>query len=119
MSDIGETWQALVPGGEAAIAARRRGDDGKPAEGHTHESACLNCGTALVGAHCHGCGQRSHVHRTLRGFAHDLLHGVLHFEARTEHAPLAAWRTSKLTRELSKGSGSLCQPDACSCLWCS
>lgn len=87
MSEIGE---AIGPAAEGGLLARAvepnagetRGED----PGHTHESACLNCGTALVGAHCHACGQRAHVHRTIRAFAHDLLHGVLHFEGKT-------WRT--------------------------
>ena len=56
------------------------------ADGHTHESACLNCGTALHGEFCVACGQRAHVHRTLSAFAHDLLHGVLHLDGKV-------WRT--------------------------
>lgn len=75
-----------------------------PTDGHTAEGACLNCGTVLVGSHCHSCGQRAHVHRTLRAFAHDLLHGVLHFEGKTWRTlPLLAWRPGKLTREYIDG----------------
>ena len=59
---------------------------GEADAGHTHESACLNCATPLVGAHCHACGQAAHVHRTLAAFFHDLLHGVFHFEGKI-------WRT--------------------------
>lgn len=74
------------------------------ADGHTHESACLNCGTRLVGAHCHACGQRGHVHRTLGAFFHDLLHGVLHFEGKTWRTlPLLVWNPGKLTREYIDG----------------
>ncbi|MBO9518428.1 MAG: DUF3667 domain-containing protein [Porphyrobacter sp.] len=74
------------------------------ADGHTHESACLNCGTPLIGAHCHACGQRGHVHRTLGAFFHDLLHGVLHFEGRTWRTlPLLVWKPGKLTREYIDG----------------
>ena len=47
---------------------------------------CLNCGTRLIGAHCHACGQAGHIHRTLGAIGHDLLHGVFHFEGRI-------WRT--------------------------
>jgi hypothetical protein len=77
----------------------------EPAEdGHTHESACLNCGTALVGEHCHACGQRAHVHRTLGAFSHDLLHGVLHFEGKTWRTlPMLAWRPGELTRRYIDG----------------
>ena len=82
----------------AGGGARAAGD------GHCYESACLNCGTALVGSHCHACGQRAHVHRTLRAFAHDLMHGVLHFEGKTWRTlPLLAWRPGKLTREYIDG----------------
>lgn len=75
-----------------------------PADGHTHESACLNCGTRLLGSHCHRCGQAGHVHRTLGAFFHDLLHGVLHFEgAIWRTLPLLAWRPGELTRRYVAG----------------
>lgn len=74
------------------------------AKDHASEQACLNCGTPLLGPHCHGCGQRAHVHRTIRAFAHDLLHGVLHFEGKTWRTlPLLAWRPGQLTREYIDG----------------
>ena len=73
-------------------------------DGHTHETACLNCGTALIGRHCHQCGQAAHVHRTLGAFFHDLLHGVFHFEGKVWRTlPLLAWRPGQLTREYIDG----------------
>ncbi len=73
-------------------------------DGHTHEQACLNCGTVLMGAHCHSCGQRAHIHRTLRAFLHDLVHGVLHFEGKFWRTlPLLAWRPGTLIREYIDG----------------
>ncbi len=73
-------------------------------DGHTHESACLNCGTPLVGRHCHECGQAAHVHKTLRAFFHDLLHGVFHFEGKIWRTlPLLAWNPGRLTREYVAG----------------
>ena len=73
-------------------------------DGRTHEAACLNCATPLVGPHCHACGQRAHVHRTLAAFFHDLLHGVLHFEGKTWRTlPLLAWKPGLLTREYIDG----------------
>jgi len=73
-------------------------------DGHTHETACLNCGTALVGSHCHACGQAAHVHRTLGAFFHDLLHGVFHFEGRIWHTlPKLAWKPGELTRAYIDG----------------
>ncbi|MCY7398751.1 MAG: DUF3667 domain-containing protein [Sphingomonas bacterium] len=74
------------------------------ADGHSHEAACLNCATVLVGEHCHACGQRRHVHRTLSAFFHDLLHGVFHFEGKIwTTLPLLAWRPGKLTRAYIEG----------------
>jgi hypothetical protein len=73
-------------------------------DGHTQESACLNCGTALIGAHCHQCGQHRQVHRTLGGFFHDLLHGALHFEGKVWRTlPMLAWQPGRLTREYIEG----------------
>ncbi len=77
---------------------------GESSDGHTHESACLNCATALVGSHCHACGQAAHVHKTLGAFFHDLLHGVFHFEGKIWRTlPMLAIRPGKLTREYIDG----------------
>ena len=73
-------------------------------DGHTQETACLNCGTALIGPHCHRCGQQAHVHRTLGAFWHDLLHGVLHFEGKTWRTlPMLAFKPGDLTRRYIEG----------------
>ena len=72
--------------------------------GHTHETACLNCGAELHGPYCHRCGQKSHVHRTLTAFWHDLVHGVLHVEGKIWHTlPLLALRPGELTRRYVQG----------------
>ena len=77
---------------------------GEADAGHTHESACLNCATPLVGAHCHACGQAAHVHRTLAAFFHDLLHGVFHFEGKIWRTlPMLVWRPGDLTRRYIAG----------------
>lgn len=91
---------------QGALTARAlepaHGEAGDP--GHTHETACLNCGTVLIGRHCYQCGQAAHVHRTLRAFFHDLLHGVFHFEGKIWRTlPLLAWRPGRLTREYVQG----------------
>ena len=70
----------------AVIARAVEPRAGEADDGHTHETNCLNCGARLVGGFCHECGQRAHVHRSLKGFFHDLMHGVLHFEGKI-------WRT--------------------------
>ncbi|WP_068070708.1 DUF3667 domain-containing protein [Novosphingobium lentum] len=72
--------------------------------GHTHEGACLNCGTALVGSHCHACGQAAHVHRTLGAFFHDLAHGVFHFEGKIWRTlPQLVLHPGRMTREYVDG----------------
>ncbi|MCJ2180234.1 DUF3667 domain-containing protein [Novosphingobium album (ex Hu et al. 2023)] len=72
--------------------------------GHTHERACLDCGTTLTGKHCQECGQKAHLHRTIGAFWHDLLHGVLHFDAKSWHTlKLLAWRPGELTRRYIDG----------------
>jgi len=77
---------------------------GEGDDGHTHESACLNCGTPLIGSHCHNCGQTAHVHRTLGAFFHDLLHGVFHFEGKIWRTlPILILQPGKLTREYIDG----------------
>ena len=77
---------------------------GVDADGHTQETACLNCGAPLAGAYCHDCGQHAHIHRTLTAFVHDFLHGVLHFEGKVWRTlPLLAWRPGELTRRYIDG----------------
>jgi hypothetical protein len=77
---------------------------GEGEDGHTHETACLNCGTLLAGEFCHACGQHAHVHRTLTAFFHDFLHGVLHFEGKIWRTlPLLAWKPGDLTRRYVEG----------------
>ena len=73
-------------------------------EGAASRGNCLNCGTALVGKHCHGCGQAGHVHRTLAAFGHDFLHGVFHFEGKVWRTlPMLIWKPGELTRRYVHG----------------
>ncbi len=90
---------------QSALAARAvEPGHGEGQDGHSHEAACLNCGTALLGSHCHNCGQAAHVHRTLGAFFHDLLHGVFHFEGKIWRTlPKLAFRPGVLTREYIDG----------------
>ena len=83
MPDL-ESLGDAATGGIAARAVEPGA--GEADDGHTHEANCLNCGTKLIGDYCYECGQRAHVHRSLKGFFHDLMHGVLHFEGKI-------WRT--------------------------
>lgn len=78
----------------------------EPAAGEAsgQETACLNCGAALVGAYCHQCGQTGHIHRTLSAWWHDLAHGVLHLDGKVWRTlPLLAWKPGQLTRRYIEG----------------
>lgn len=101
---VGE-FEALgdaVTGGIVGRAVEPKAGEG--ADGHTHETNCLNCGTELTGNYCHACGQHAHVHRTLAAFFHDFLHGVLHFEGKIWRTlPLLAWKPGELTRRYVEG----------------
>lgn len=82
---------------QGALTARTlEPDHGESGDGHSHESACLNCGTALLGSHCHQCGQAAHVHRTLGAFFHDLRPRVFRFESKI-------WRISAITSSCGTG----------------
>ena len=88
-----------VTGGMAARAIEPRA--GEAAQGG---ETCLNCGTGLIGPHCHRCGQAGHVHRTLAAWWHDLAHGVLHLDGKIWRTlPLLAWRPGELTRRYVAG----------------
>jgi len=85
-------------------AALARAVEPEAGEGRGAEKACLNCGTVLIGAHCHMCGQKAHVHRTLHEFGHDILHSVLHFDGKIWRTlPLLFWKPGDLTRRYVHG----------------
>ena len=85
----------------AAIARAVEPDAG---EGQVASGNCQNCGTALVGAHCHACGQKAKVHRTLRAFGHDILHSALHFDGKIWRTlPMLFWNPGILTRRYVHG----------------
>lgn len=72
--------------------------------GHGAPGNCLNCGTALAGTYCHACGQNGHLHRSISGFLHDMLHGILHFEGKIwETLPLLFFKPGELTRRYIAG----------------
>lgn len=88
----------------ATGAVLARAVEGSRAAAGPHEGACRNCGTALVGPHCHRCGQAGHLHRTIGGFAHELIHGVLHFEGKAwTTLPMLALRPGEMTRRYIDG----------------
>jgi hypothetical protein len=90
----------IVTGGLLGRAMESRAGEGH-GDGH---HMCLNCGTALVGPHCHHCGQAGHVHRSLHAIGHEIVHGVFHFEGKFWRTlPLLAWRPGDLTRRYVAG----------------
>ena len=100
MTNIGEALGTAVEGALYSRAVEPKAGE----DGHTHEASCLNCGTALIGSHCHECGQHAHIHRTMGAFFHDLAHGVFHFEGKTWRTlPLLAWKPGELTRRYIAG----------------
>ena len=77
------------------------------ADGRTHETHCLNCGTELIGEYCHACGQHAHVRRTLTSLVRDFVHGLLNFEGKIWRTlPLLAWQPGDLTRRYIEGQRS-------------
>src|SRR5512138_1002980 len=67
-------------------------------------AACLNCGAQLSGPYCAACGQAAHLHRSLSSLAHDILHGVFHFEGKIWRTlPELLFHPGRLTRRYIDG----------------
>ena len=108
MSEMGEAMGTAVEGGLfARVMGGRFSRSRIPAGSDTSEDAhgsCLNCGTALIGDHCHACGQKVHLHRTITAILHDLMHGVLHLDGKLfKTLPLLAFRPGQITRRYIDG----------------
>ena len=74
------------------------------ADGYTHEKSCLNCGTKLTGTYCSTCGQRAHVHRSVRAFFQDFLIALFNVEGKIWRTlPLRAWKPGEMTRRYIAG----------------
>ena len=96
--------EAIGEAVSGGLAARAFEPDAGEQAGQSPAGACLNCGTALIGPHCHQCGQPGHVHRTIAAWWHDLAHGVLHLDGKIWRTlPLLAWRPGELTRRYIAG----------------
>lgn len=96
---------AAVTAGLAGHAVEPRNGGRGGGRGEAHDGArCLNCGTSLIGSHCHHCGQRIDVHRSFGAIGHDLVHAIFHFEGKIWNTlPLLAWRPGDLTRRYIHG----------------
>ena len=97
-----------IEGIGAAITAGLAGSTVEPGHGATrgiqYGTRCLNCGTSLVGSHCHRCGQKADIHRSFGAIGHDLVHAIFHFEGKIWNTlPLLSWRPGDLTRRYIHG----------------
>ncbi|MES2833418.1 MAG: DUF3667 domain-containing protein [Pseudomonadota bacterium] len=92
--------------GGAATAGLVAGAIEKPTgkAGEAHSGHCTDCGAAVESRFCPECGQPTHVHRSLLHLVEEVLHGVLHFDARIWRTlPLLALNPGRLTREWVQG----------------
>ncbi|NHZ90501.1 DUF3667 domain-containing protein [Massilia sp. CCM 8733] len=90
---------------EAASALGVAGTGKHGHGGHdAHASTCANCRAALTGPFCHLCGQHSHVHKSLLHLGEEVLHGILHFDAKGWRTlPMLVARPGELTRRYIDG----------------
>jgi hypothetical protein len=73
-------------------------------DGHTHEKCCLNCGAKLIGPYCAACGQKAHVHRSVRAFFQDFVTALFNFEGKIWRTlPMLAWHPGEMTRRYIAG----------------
>lgn len=91
-----------VTGGLLARAVEPRA--GEAVSDRTHEKNCLNCGSRLTGNFCANCGQKAHVHRSVRAFFQDLLQNLFNFEGKIWRTlPMLVWRPGEMTRRYIAG----------------
>ena len=102
---MGGEFEAIgeaVTGGLLARAVEPQA--GEVDEGHTHETNCLNCGAKLIGPFCAACGQKAHIHRSVRAFFQDFIQGLFNFEGKIWRTlPMLAWRPGEMTRRYIAG----------------
>ena len=92
-----------VTGGLIARALESQAGEAGP-DGHTHETNCLNCGAPLTGVYCAACGQKAHIHRSVRAFFQDFIQGLFNFEGKIWRTlPMLAWRPGEMTRRYIAG----------------
>jgi Protein of unknown function (DUF3667) len=92
-----------VTGGLLARALKPTAGEARR-DGHTHEKNCLNCGSPLTGPFCAQCGQKAHIHRSVRAFFQDFIQGVFNFEGKIWRTlPMLAWCPGIMTRRYIAG----------------
>jgi hypothetical protein len=86
------------------VAAEIEGTTVPASGGEAHGHACANCGSLLTGRFCHACGQAAHLHRSLLHLIEELVHNLLHFDAKGWRTlPLLVGRPGLLTRRYVDG----------------
>jgi hypothetical protein len=101
MGDFDAIGEAVTGG---ILARAIEPSAGEADAGHTHEKACLNCGTGLVGPYCAVCGQKAHIHRSVRAFFQDFLASLFNFEGKIWRTlPMLAWHPGDITRRYIAG----------------
>jgi hypothetical protein len=66
--------------------------------------SCANCQTEMVGAFCHACGQKAHLHDKLKHLIEEFAEGIAHFDGRLWRTlPLLAFNPGRLSREWMAG----------------
>jgi len=102
MGELDGLGEAVTGGLLARAVEPSAGETGD--DGHTHEKSCLNCGTKLIGPFCAACGQKAHVHRSVRAFFQDFMAGLLNFEGKFWRTlPMLAWHPGEMTRRYIAG----------------
>ena len=97
-------FEALGDAVTGGLLARAVEPSAGEADGHTHEKNCLNCGAKLIGPYCAACGQKAHIHRSVRAFFQDFLQGLFNFEGKIWRTlPMLAWRPGEMTRRYIAG----------------
>lgn len=100
MGDL-EALGDVVTGGLLGRALEPIAGEG---DGRTHEAKCLNCKTPLTGPYCSYCGQKAHIHRSVRAFFQDFVQGLFNFEGKIWRTlPMLAWRPGEMTRRYIAG----------------
>jgi hypothetical protein len=102
MGDFEAIGDAVTGGLLARAVEPGAGEAGK--DGHTHERNCLNCGARLIGPYCAECGQKAHIHRSVRAFFQDFVTALFNFEGKIWRTlPMLAWRPGEMTRRYIAG----------------
>ena len=71
----------------------------------------LDFSIMLAGPYCATCGQKAHIHRSVRGFMQDFLQGLFNFEGKFWHTlPMLVWRPGEMTRRYIAGERARSNP---------